>query len=168
MHDAMSEPSHLPSEAPVGEPEAVSPAEARARRNLIVGLVVAGLFLVAMLVLLVLLAIDARRVASTPVITIMRDAAIVIVAVETLVIGALLIVLMLQMRALLTLLRDELQPMLETLNDTVATVRGTTQFVSRNVVSPTIRAASYLAGVRRVVGEVTGLLRPRRRGDGGR
>jgi len=150
------------------EPPAVverSPAELRARRLLITGLVVAGLLLLGLVVLLVFLSVDAYRATyagagpspGAVVVGLLRDAAIIFVAFETLIIGALLIVLMLQVQSLVVLLRDEVKPMLEATNETLATVRGTTQFVSHNMVSPMIKWSGYLAGARRIVREITGL-----------
>jgi hypothetical protein len=154
------------------EPEVViptepSPAELRARRLFIAGLVVAGLLLVGLVVLLVFLSIDAYQAAYTGappspgvvVVGLLRDAAIVFVAFETLLVGVLLIILMLQVQSLIVLLREEIKPMLESANETLATVRGTTQFVSHNVVSPVMKWSGYLAGLRRVVQEIGGLRR---------
>ncbi len=148
-------------------PEKVpTPAETRLKRNLVISLVVVGLLLVGMVALLVVLAVDAYRSPVQPspgaaVVSLLRDAAIILVAFETLLIGLLLIVLTIQVQALVGLLRDEIRPMLQTLNDTLATVRGTTQFVSHHVVSPTIQAAGFVAGVRRVLRELTDTLRGR-------
>ncbi|MCS7282311.1 MAG: hypothetical protein RMK65_11985 [Anaerolineae bacterium] len=147
-------------------PEAApTPAEARLKRNLIISLVAVGVVLVGMIALLVVLAVDAYRSPAQPspgaaVVALLRDAAIILVAFETLIIGILLVVLLVQVQALIVLLRDEVRPMLEALNDTLATVRGTTRFVTHHVVSPTIQAAGFLAGVRRVLQEVGNLLRP--------
>jgi hypothetical protein len=47
--------------------------------------------------------------------------------------------------------------MLEAANETLATVRGTTQFVSHNVVSPVVKWSGYLAGLRRVLQQIGGL-----------
>ena len=94
------------------------------------------------------------------VVSLLRDAAIILVAFEAMVIGTLLAVLTFQVWRLVVLLQDEIKPMLESLNDTVGTVRGTAQFVSQNVVSPTIQAAGFLAGLRRVAKEVLDLFRP--------
>jgi hypothetical protein len=152
--------------APV-PPEAIepSPAELRARRLLIGFLIGAGVFLISVIVLLVFLSIDAYQTASAGlgpspgeiVVGLLRDAAIIFVAFETLLIGILLIVLMIQVQSLVVLLRDEIKPMLEAANETLATVRGTTQFVSHNVVSPVVKWSGYMAGLRRIVQEVTGL-----------
>ena len=143
----------------------LSPAELRARRLLITGLVVAGLLLLGLVLLLVFLSVEAYQAAyagegpspGVVVVGLLRDAAIVFVAFETLLIGILLIILMLQVQSLVVLLRDEIRPMLEAANETLATVRGTTQFVSHNVVSPVVRWSGYLAGLRRIVREISGL-----------
>lgn len=145
-------------------PEPVStPAEARLKRNLILSLVIVGALMVGIMALLVVLAVDAYRSPTQPspgaaVVSLLRDVAIILVAFETLLIGILLIILTIQVQALVSLLRDEIRPMLETINDTLATVRGTTKFVSHHVVSPTIRASGFIAGVRRVLKEITGLI----------
>jgi hypothetical protein len=142
-----------------------SPAELRARRLLITGLVIASLFLLGLIVLLVSLSVDAYQAAyagagpspGEVVVGLLRDAAIIFVAFEALLIGILLIILMVQMQSLVVLLRDEIKPMLESANETLATVRGTTQFVSHNVVSPVVKWSGYLAGLRRIVREIGGL-----------
>jgi len=142
-----------------------SPAELRARRLLVTGLIVTSLLLVGLVVLLVFLSVDAYQAAyagtgpspGTVVVGLLRDTAIIFVAFETLVIGVLLIILMLQVQSLVVLLRDEIKPMLETANETLATVYGTTQFVSHNVVSPVVKWSGYLAGLRRIVREISGL-----------
>lgn len=148
------------------EIETPTPAETRLKRNLILSLVIAGVLLIGMVALLVVLAVEAYHSPVQPspgaaVVSLLRDAAIILVAFETLLIGLLLIVLTIQVQALVALLRDEIRPMLQALNETLATVRGTTQFVSYHVVSPTIRAASFMAGVRRALREIADTLRGR-------
>jgi hypothetical protein len=157
--------SSAPPEPETSPAVELSPAELRARRWLIAGLVVAGLLLLGLIVLLVFLSMDAYQATlagtgpspGTVVVGLFRDAAIIFVAFETLIIGVLLIILMLQAQALIVLLRDEIKPMLEAINETLATVRGTTQFVSHNVVSPMMKWSGYLAGLQRIVREIGGL-----------
>jgi hypothetical protein len=142
-----------------------SPAERKAQRLLIISLTLVGAFLVGLVVLLVFLSIDAYHAAYTGappspgavVVGLLRDAAIIFVAFETLIIGVLLIVLMVQVQSLVVLLRDEIRPMLEAVNETLATVRGTTQFVSHNVVSPMMKWSGYLAGLQAILREIGGL-----------
>ena len=80
-----------------------------------------------------------------------RDIVIVILAIESLLVGLLLILVVLQLRGLIKLLREEVKPILDSANETVGTVRGTTNFVSDAFVSPLIRAASLFSGMRRVL-----------------
>lgn len=171
MEDYTTSAIESTTQAPVppepAAPETIepSPAELRAQRWLIIGLAVAGLFLVSVVVLLVFLSMDAYQAASAGegpspgeiVVGLLRDTAIIFVAFETLLIGVLMIILMIQVQSLIVLLRDEIKPMLEAANDTLATVRGTTQFVSHNVVSPVMKWSGYLAGLRRIVREIRGL-----------
>jgi hypothetical protein len=80
-----------------------------------------------------------------------RDVAIIILAVESIIIGALLAFLIFQVQALVRLLREEVQPILDSVNETASTVRGTTTFVSDTVVSPVVRVAGLISAVRRIV-----------------
>lgn len=77
-----------------------------------------------------------------------RDIAIIVLCVESLVIGGLLIVLVLQLQGLIRLLQEELAPILASLQDTAGTVRGTTAIVSDYVVTPVARLASLWEGLR--------------------
>jgi len=77
-----------------------------------------------------------------------RDIAIIVLCVESLIIGGLLIVLTLQLQGLIRLLEEELRPILASLQDTAGTVRGTATIVSDYVVSPVARLASIWEGVR--------------------
>ncbi len=80
-----------------------------------------------------------------------RDVAIVLLALESIIIGVLLALTLTQIRSLVRILREEIQPMLESAQDTVSTVRGTTKFVSKTVVDPIITATSYSAGTWRAL-----------------
>lgn len=104
---------------------------------------------------LILLVVAIVLMASFPAATtVVRDIAIVFVAVETFLIGLAMILLIFQIQVLIQVLRDEIQPLLRSVNDTASTVRGTTEFVSHNVVSPIIQAAGFASGMRRVIRDV--------------
>ena len=79
--------------------------------------------------------------------TFIRDLAIVLLAVESLVVGIALIILILEVRNLTRLLRDEIKPILNSADETVRTVRGTTTFVSDNLITPVVRVSSFATGV---------------------
>jgi hypothetical protein len=92
-----------------------------------------------------------------PVVTsVLRDISIILLALVTIVIGLFLVILIFQLQSLIALLRDEIQPILESTNETVNTVRGTTTFVSDALVQPMITAASLASGVRQTISTLSG------------
>jgi hypothetical protein len=82
---------------------------------------------------------------------VVRDIAIILLALESLVIGIVLIVTLGRLRELLAVLRDEVTPVLKSLQDTVRTVRGTANIVGNTVVTPLIRVNSVSTGILRGV-----------------
>ena len=78
-----------------------------------------------------------------------RDLLIIVLAIELLILNIAVLVMLWQTIKLLDYLVNELTPVIRDLQETVGTVRGTTTFVSENVVNPTIEATSKIAGVRR-------------------
>ena len=82
---------------------------------------------------------------------VVRDIAIVLLALESIVIGIVLILMLLQLRKLARMLREEIMPILNSANDTAHTVQGTAHFVSHSVVSPLVEASSYVAGARQAL-----------------
>jgi CHASE3 domain sensor protein len=85
-----------------------------------------------------------------------RDIFIIVVALESLVIGVALVVLIVQVASLINLLQNEVRPILKATNDTVNNLRGTAEFLGENVVEPVIKLNSYLAGLNRML-ELMGL-----------
>ena len=80
-----------------------------------------------------------------------RDVFIIVVALESLVIGVALIVLVLQLASLINLLQNEIRPILNATNETVNTLRGTAEFLGESVVEPVIKLNGYLAGLYRML-----------------
>ena len=93
-----------------------------------------------------------------------RDIAIIFVALEILILNALLIVLVWQIWRLVKMIQTEVKPIIQDTQETVGTVRGTANFVSANVVDPVVKTSSKLAGWRRSVN----VLREEVRGTMGR
>ena len=81
-----------------------------------------------------------------------RDIVIIFLAAEAVVFGLVLVILVVQVARLTALIENELRPILESTNETLGTLRGTAQFVSRNMVSPIIRVSSSVAALRRALG----------------
>jgi len=126
---------------------------ARRQKIILVGMILLGiLFLVGSGLAVRGLLIDAAVTAQ------IRDIFIIFLAFESLVIGIALVVLVIQIASLINLLQNEVKPILEATNETVNTLRGTTAFLSENLVEPVIKMNSYLAGLQRVL-ELIGLKR---------
>jgi hypothetical protein len=81
------------------------------------------------------------------VLSFVRDLAIVMLALESFVIGIFLIILIWEIRNLAKLLREEIKPILDSADETVRTVRGTTTFVSKTFVEPMVRMSGFASGV---------------------
>ena len=80
-----------------------------------------------------------------------RDVFIIVVALESLVIGVALIVLVIQLASLINLLQNEVRPILKATNETVNNLRGTAEFLGENMVEPVIKLNGYMAGLNRML-----------------
>ena len=80
-----------------------------------------------------------------------RDVFIIIFAIQSLFIGLVLVILMVQLARLTNLLQNEIKPILESTNETANTLRGTTAFLSDTVVEPVIKMNEYTAGIRQLL-----------------
>jgi cytochrome c biogenesis protein CcdA len=78
-----------------------------------------------------------------------RDIFIIALTLISCAFGIVLMMLLIMVIRLVNMLEFEIKPILEKTNETVGMVRGTTGFVSRNVVKPVTTASSYFAGIRR-------------------
>src|SRR3989304_7784179 len=79
-----------------------------------------------------------------------RDIFIIFMAFESLLIGAALVILVIQIASLINLIQNEVKPILKSTTETVNTLRGTTAFLSENMVGPVIKLNSYLAGFKKL------------------
>jgi hypothetical protein len=141
-------PPVLPATQASGPTEAEHPGDGLApgqRRMLIVAAIVALLILVGLIVGAVLLVRNPAAAAS------LRDVFIIFMALEFMVIGVALVILIVQLAHLTNMLQHEIRPILQSTNETLNTVRGTTTFVSENLVQPVIKLNAYLAAFGQVV-----------------
>lgn len=122
---------------------------------IVIGTVVALIVGVLFTALLVFLALN---YADT--ILVLRDIFIIALGLMSCVSGVVLILLLIAITRLVNMLEYELKPILLRTNETLGTIRGTTVFVSENVVRPVTTASSYVAGFRRGVQTLFG--NPRR------
>ncbi|MBM4422429.1 MAG: hypothetical protein FJ030_03425 [Chloroflexi bacterium] len=131
--------SALPPPAPPSQPEpGLTPEQRRMVFMSLAGLVV----IIALMGVAVYFMV--KNPAAT---TVIRDIFIIFMALESLVIGVALIILMIQLARLTNLLQHEIKPILENTNETVNTVRGTAIFVSENLVDPVMKLNGYIAAL---------------------
>jgi hypothetical protein len=76
-----------------------------------------------------------------------RDVFIIFMALEFMLIGVALVILMVQLAVLTNMLQHEIKPILQSTTETLNTVRGTTAFLSENLVDPVIKMNSALAAM---------------------
>jgi len=132
------------------EPEAPPPLAAAHSQKKNTAIIVGAIALVVLLLVLLLLSIS--FMVSNPAMTeTLRDVAIILLALEGLLIGFALVVLIVQLARLTVLLENEVKPILESTNETISTLRGTTTFLSNNLADPVIRANSAASAVRRAL-----------------
>ena len=92
-----------------------------------------------------------------------RDIAIIIIAIQTIVISVLLGVLIWQVWRFVRMVQMEIKPIIADTQETINTVRGTTNFVSDAVVNPVVKTSSNIIRYRRTLQALTAELRPQRR-----
>lgn len=107
-----------------------------------VGSVVLTLILV---VVAIILAANAQT--AGPAVEVVRDVLIIILALELVIVGAAVVVFLIQLARFLTLLNSEIQPIVASTQDTVNVLRGTAIFLSRHVSEPVIGIAGALGGL---------------------
>jgi hypothetical protein len=124
--------------------EAALQAKTRKQRWIIIGIVAAIILVLAGIGVAIYFLLQPSSPTGT-----IRDIFIIFMAFESLIIGGALIVLIIQVAGLINLLQNEVRPILQSTSETVNTLRGTTEFLSENLVEPVIKLNSYLAGLRK-------------------
>ena len=117
-----------------------------AKQRWILAGIIAGVVLLVALLVWAIVALSSHPEAAANV----RDIFIIFMALESLVIGAALVVLIIQLASLINLLQNEVKPILKSTNETVNMLRGTSEFLSENLVEPVIKLNSYLAGLKKL------------------
>jgi len=133
---------------PPPTPEQVAAAREAERKQRII--VISAVVAVVVLVLLIIAAVWYLLQTDTPTDKI-RDIFLIFMALESLVLGVAMIVLIVQLASLINLLQNEVRPIMNATNDAVNNLRGTAEFLSESVVEPVIKLNGYLAGFQRVL-----------------
>ena len=120
---------------------------------LIIIAVITILFLIGITIGVVYLARSGAQITSQ-----VRDIFIIILVLESFLIGAALIILIIQLALLSNLLQNEIRPILTSTKETIRTVKGTSQFISERAVRPIVSIGGILAGGRKLF-EIIGFIK---------
>jgi hypothetical protein len=127
--------------------ETTEPSKDAQNRGIIIGASLLLIVLFAGIVLAVIAMVNHPDQTET-----IRDIVIIFMAVESLLIGLTLVLLIIQLARLTALLQNEIKPILDSTNDTVNTLRGTTHFLSNNLVKPVMKVNSTANAIRQAFG----------------
>lgn len=109
-----------------------------------------ALIIVGVVILLLLISSLVFMLASTSEVTgKIRDVFIIFLALQTLTIGVVLVILVVQISILVNLLQNEIKPIIKNTNETVTTLKGTATFLSDNLAKPVVRANTFFARIKR-------------------
>jgi predicted PurR-regulated permease PerM len=129
--------------------EAVDKSQAttqNTKKYLIAGILVA-IVLIVLIVLATIYLVDETHQQRTEQI---RDVFIIFLALQSLVIGIAMVVLIVQLSSLINLLQNELRPIINSTSETVNTLKGTAKFMSDNLAEPVIKLNQYAAMLKRI------------------
>jgi hypothetical protein len=151
----MDQPTQSPEvkSLPAPSPTSPDPSKEAGERRILIGVVVGVVVIVAILVVSIYLLVQPTTDTAK-----IRDIFIIFMALESLLIGLTLVILIIQIARLINLLQNEVKPILESTNETVSSLRGTTAFLGDNLVEPVIKLNEYVAGLTQFI-QVIGLAR---------
>jgi hypothetical protein len=136
-------------------PETIDPGlpttsaeEIKQQRRIVIGLAIVLIFIT--IVLIGGLTFLLNPSTSPVTVARIRDVFIIVMAFESLFVGLVLTILMIQLARLINLLQNEVQPILDSTNETISNLRGTTEFISANVAEPIIKLNEYMAGLQKI------------------
>ena len=117
----------------------------------VVGILVLAIMAIGAMVLILFLATNYAAELEA-----VRDVFIIALAFESCIFGIVMVLMLIMLIRLVNTVEFEIKPILEQTNETVNTVRGTSTFVSRNVVRPVVKTTSFIVGFRRGVAALFG------------
>jgi hypothetical protein len=132
------------------EPNNQAPSQ---KKTIIIVTIVALLFFIGLIIGVFFLAKSDTQVTGQ-----VRDIFIIILAMESLLIGAALIILVIQLALLSNLIQNEIKPILASTKETIRTVKATSQFISEKAINPIISIGGLLAGSRKLI-ELIGFIK---------
>lgn len=143
-----SSPALGPGE-PLGEPASMTPEQKRLMIGVVIGFVILLVLTIVSVIFLLQPGTDTAKI---------RDVFIIFMALQSMLTGITLVILMIQLARLINLLQNEIKPILDSTNETVSNLRGTTTFLGDNLVEPVIKLNEYMAGFTQLM-QALGLVR---------
>ncbi len=138
---------HLQEPSQEAEAASARAETSRGSRKWLIGAVLAGLLALAVLVVVTIYLLNP----NTPTARI-RDVFIILLALEGMLVGLALIVLVVQIAILINLLQHEVRPILDSTARTVNVLQGTATFISNRLAEPVIKLNETVAAVSSVAG----------------
>ena len=142
MENGLKTPNYPPLQAPESQASTLEmdpKVKAQQRKLVIIASIAAGLIATLLVLGVIFLSQDAART------SVIRDIFIIFMALESLLIGLTLVILIVQLARLINLLQNEIKPILDSTNETVNTLRGTVTFLSDNLVEPVVKLNESVA-----------------------
>ena len=125
------------------QPPQLTPEELAQRRKMVITAVFAVVIFLAVVIGFVYLLVQPGTDTGK-----IRDIFIIFMAVESLLIGFALVILIVQLAQLINLLQNEIKPIIHSTNETVNTLRGTAVFLSDNLTEPVMKLNEFLAALK--------------------
>jgi ribosomal protein L35 len=91
------------------------------------------------------------------VVSITRDLLLMLMVLQGMLLGLALLIVVFQVARFLNVLQTEIDPVVETAQDTLQTLQGTAEFVSKHVTEPIIKTQRSVAQARRFTQEASGI-----------
>jgi hypothetical protein len=135
------------------EPTEMTPEQKRA----VIGVVIAFIILLVLIITTTIYLLQPTTDTAK-----IRDVFIIFMALTSILTGLTLVILMIQLARLTNLLQNEIKPILDSTNETLNNLRGTTNFLSDNLVEPVIKLNEYTAGIGQFM-QALGLVRKPRK-----
>ncbi len=142
----MTDNPQIPEDSTVQAAPEVKPASKSSAKGILIGLVALIVIGLATYGLYAAIAFGDPKIFQK-----VRDLFIIILALESVITGIVLVILVIQIALLINLLRNEIKPILDSTSETVNTLKGTSTFVSNNLAAPVIKVNTYLAGLRKLL-----------------
>jgi len=128
------------------EENSLQPAQTSNKKYLIISIIVV-IVVLALVVLAAIFLVNPDHSETTEQI---RDVFIIFMALESLVIGVALVILIIQLSTLINLLQNEIRPIINSTSETVNTLKGTARFISDNLTEPVIKFNQLMAMIKKL------------------